>query len=71
MPVRRPRGPSPEEIRRRRIAALGAILVALVAIVIAVVIALPHVESKSTPTTTAVIAAPKPFKIILWRSLVV
>src|SRR4051794_15432454 len=64
MPVRRPRGPSPEEIRRRRIAALGAILVALVAIVIAVVIALPHVESKTTPTTTAVIAAPKPFKII-------
>jgi len=63
MPVRRPRGPSKEQIRRRRLAALGAILAAVIAIVIAVVIALPHVDRKSAPTTTA-IAAPKPFKII-------
>ena len=63
MPVRRPKGPTREEIRRRRIAALGAILAALIAVVIAVVIALPHVSAESTPTTTA-IAAPKPFKII-------
>jgi len=63
MPVRRPRGPSPEEVRRRRIAALGAILVGLIAVVVAIVVALPHVTHKSAPTTTA-IAAPKPFKII-------
>ena len=63
MPVRRPRGPSKEEIRRRRLAALGAIVAAVIVFVIAVVVALPHVGGKSSPTTTA-LAAPRPFKII-------
>lgn len=63
MPVRRPRGPSKEEVRRRRIAALAAILAALVAVVVAIVVALPHVQGSSTqPTTT--LTGPKPFKII-------
>ena len=39
MPVQKSRGPSPEQIRRRRIAALTGAVVALIAIVIAVVVA--------------------------------
>ncbi len=63
MPVRRPRGPSKEEIRRRRIAALAAILAALIAVVVAIVVALPHVHTSSAPPTTTA-AGVKPFKII-------
>lgn len=63
MPVRRPRGPSKEEIRRRRLAALAAILVAAVAVAVAIVVALPHVTHRSAPATTT-LAAPRPFKII-------
>ena len=63
MPVKKPRGPSPEQIRRRRIAALTAIVGAVIAIVVAVVIALPHVRSSSTVTPT-VVPPPKPFRVI-------
>jgi uncharacterized YceG family protein len=63
MPIRRPRGPSREEIRRRRLAALAAILAALIAIVVAIIVALPHVRSSHPPPTTT-LAGPKPFKII-------
>jgi UPF0755 protein len=63
MPVKKPRGPSPEQIRRRRLAALAGILVALIAVVIAVVVALPHVRGSHAPTPT-VAAPPKPFRVI-------
>jgi UPF0755 protein len=62
MPIRRPRGPSPEQVRRRRMIALGAIVAALVAVVAAVVIALPHVHrSHALPPPPP---APKPFRIV-------
>jgi UPF0755 protein len=63
MPVKKPRGPSPEQIRRRRISALIGVLTALIAIVIAVVVALPHVRSSNAATPT-VAAPPKPFKVV-------
>jgi UPF0755 protein len=63
MPVRRPRGPSREQIRRRRIVALGAIVAALIAVVVAVVVAVPHVHrSHAAPTPTVV--APRTFRVI-------
>jgi uncharacterized YceG family protein len=62
MPVKKPRGPSPEQIRRRRLAALGGVLAALIAIVVAVVIALPHVHrSRAEPPPPP---PPKPFRVI-------
>jgi peptidoglycan lytic transglycosylase G len=61
MPVRQPRGPSPEQVRRRRVAALGAILLALVAVVAAVV-AVPHVHRKHTLPPPP--PPPKPFRVI-------
>jgi UPF0755 protein len=63
MPVKKPRGPSPEQIRRRRIAALVGVVAALTAIVIAVVVALPHVRSSSA-ATPVVPPPPKPFRVI-------
>jgi UPF0755 protein len=61
-PVRRPRGPSPEQVRRRRVVAFGAIAAALVAAVVAVVVALPHVHrSHALPPPPP---APKPFRIV-------
>lgn len=63
MPVKKPRGPSPEQIRRRRLAALAGILAAVIAVVIAVVVALPHVRGSHAPTAT-VAAPPKPFRVI-------
>jgi UPF0755 protein len=62
MPVRRPRGPSPQQIRRRRIAALGVVLLATVAAVVAVVIAIPHVHHNAAPPPLP--PAPKPFRIV-------
>jgi UPF0755 protein len=61
--VRKPRGPSPEQIRRRRIAALVAIVAAVIAIVIAVVVALPHVRS-SNAAAPVVAPPPKPFRVV-------
>jgi UPF0755 protein len=62
MPVRRPRGPSPEQVRRRRLVAFGAIVAAVVAAVVAVVVALPHVHrSHALPPPPP---APKPFRIV-------
>jgi peptidoglycan lytic transglycosylase G len=62
-PVRRPRGPSPDQIRRRRLVALTIAALAVVAAVVAVVVALPHTRS-ATPTTTVAPPPPKPFRII-------
>ena len=62
MPVRRPKGPSPEQVRRRRVVAFGAIVAALVAGIVAVVVALPHLHrSHAVPTTQP---PPKPFRIV-------
>jgi UPF0755 protein len=63
MPVKKPRGPSPEQIRRRRIAALAGIVAALVAVVVAIVVALPHVRGSQAATPT-VAPPPKPFRVI-------
>jgi peptidoglycan lytic transglycosylase G len=64
MPVQKPRGPSPEQIRRRRIVALTGAVVALIAIVIAVVVAIPHVRDSQSPTTIVAPPAPKPFRVV-------
>ena len=62
MPMKKPRGPSPEQVRRRRMAALAGILAALIAVAIAVVIALPHVHrSHAVPPPPP---PPKPFRVI-------
>jgi uncharacterized YceG family protein len=63
MPVRRPKGPPPEQIRRRRLVALLAIVGALVVAVVAIVVALPHVRH-SHPPTVVLPPAPKPFRIV-------
>ncbi len=60
---RRPSGPSPEQIRRRRLGALTAGVAALVAVVVAVVVALPHVHhSRAAPPPPP--PPPKPFRIV-------
>lgn len=64
MPVpRQRRGPSPEQVRRRRLVALGLVLVAVLAAVVAVIVALPHVH-RSAPVTTVLPPPPKPFRVI-------
>ena len=63
MPIRRPRGPSREEIRRRRLGALAGILAALVAVIVAIIVALPHVGGSHAPPPTT-LAAPETFKIV-------
>jgi UPF0755 protein len=63
MPVRRPRGPSPEQIRRRRLVALLAVIVAVAAVVVAVVVAVPHVQHKQA-APPALPPPPKPFRIV-------
>ena len=63
MPVRRPRGPSADEVRRRRLGAFAAIVVALVAVAIAVVVALPHVHrSHAAPPPPP--PPPRPFRVV-------
>src|SRR5437763_5188858 len=62
MPVRQPRGPSPGQVRRRRVAALAGIVVALAAVVVAVVVAVPHVHRKHTLPPPP--PPPKPFRVI-------
>jgi uncharacterized YceG family protein len=63
MPTKKPRGPSPEQIRRRRTAALLGVAGALIAIVIAVIVALPHVGGSHAATPT-VPPRVKPFRVI-------
>ena len=59
---RRPRGPSPEQVRRRRVIALVAVVAAVVAAIAAVVVALPHVHhTRALPPPPP---APKPFRIV-------
>ncbi len=61
--ARRPKGPSPEQVRRRRLVALVAIAGVLVVAVVAIVAAFPHVH-RSQPPPAVVPAAPKPFRIV-------
>jgi UPF0755 protein len=63
MPVRRPQGPSPEQVRRRRLIALVLVVGALISAVVAVMIAIPHVHHRAAPTTV-VAPPPKPFRVI-------
>ena len=59
---RRPR-PSPEQARRRRFAALGAIVICGALAVVAVAVALPHVHrTKAAPPPPP--PPPKPFRVI-------
>jgi uncharacterized YceG family protein len=59
------RGPSRQQVRRRRAAALTALLAALIAVVVAVVIAIPHVHrTRALPPPSPPPAPPKPYRVI-------
>ena len=62
--MRRPRRPSPEQVRRRRAVALGILVLAVVAAVVAVAVALPRATHDAAPTTTALPPQPKPFRVV-------
>ncbi|HEY6962184.1 MAG TPA: endolytic transglycosylase MltG [Gaiellaceae bacterium] len=66
MPVpRQRRGPTPEQVRRRRLVALALVIVALVAAGAAIAVAVPHIRHKAAPPpTTTAPPPPKPFRII-------
>src|SRR3954447_1962667 len=58
----RPRGPTPAQVRRRRLTALAAVVAAVVAAIVAVVVALPHVHhTRALPPPPP---PPKPFRIV-------
>ena len=59
---RRP-GPSPGELRRRRLVALGAVVAAVAAVIVVVALALPHGSSHAVSTTVPA-APPKPFRVV-------
>jgi len=63
MPVPRRRGPTPEQIRKRRLTALVLILGALLAVLLAIVVALPHVRRRSAPPATTIVQA-QDFRIV-------
>jgi UPF0755 protein len=62
MPIRRPRGPSPGQIRRRRLVALLAVVLAVAAAIAAVVVAIPH--RHKTTVAPPLPPPPKPFRVI-------
>ena len=62
-PGRPLRGPSPKQVRRRRLVALAAVLAALTAGIVAVVVALPHVHRAAAQPPPPP-PAPKPFRIV-------
>ena len=64
MPIRRPKGPSKEQIRRRRLIALAAIVGAVVVAVVAIVVAFPHVHHTAKRVVTTPLIAPRPFRIV-------
>lgn len=63
MPVPRRKGPPPEQIRRRRFVALLAIVGALIVAVVAIVVAFPKIRGSHAATPTLPVA-PKPFRIV-------
>jgi uncharacterized YceG family protein len=56
-------GPTPEQIRRRRLLALGGIVVVVVLVVTAVALAVPHLHRKAAATPPPP-PPPKPFRVI-------
>jgi len=60
---RRPKGPSREQIRRRRLVALTASIGAVIAVVVAIVVAFPRAHHTHV-TAPVVPVAPKPFRIV-------
>src|SRR5262249_52684244 len=56
------RGPSPAQIRRRRVAALAVGVLVLIAVVVAIVAAVPHVHRKHALPPPP--PPPKPFRIV-------
>jgi uncharacterized YceG family protein len=64
MPIRRPKGPTKEQIRRRRLVALAAIVGAIVVAVVAIVVAVPHVHHTAKKVITTAVVAPRPFRIV-------
>jgi uncharacterized YceG family protein len=56
-------GPTPEQIRRRRVVALGAVVVAVVFVVAAVAVAVQHFH-KSTAPPPPPPAPPRPFRVV-------
>ena len=63
MPVPRRRGPSPQQVRRRRLIALVGVVAAVGIAVAAVAVALPHLRTTPAPSTVAP-PPPKPFRIV-------
>jgi len=63
MPVPGRRGPTPEQVRRRRLIAGGLAGVTVVAVVIAVIVALPHVGGSTPPPPTSTEAVEQ-FRIV-------
>src|SRR4029079_10637288 len=61
--VRQSRGPTRAQIWRRRIAAIGAVLLAGAAAVAGVAVALPHAEEAAPPPPPPP-PPPKPFRVI-------
>jgi peptidoglycan lytic transglycosylase G len=64
MPVPRPKGPTPEQIRRRRLVALIAIVCALIVAGVAIGVAFSHLHHSraAAPPTTPI--APRPYRIV-------
>jgi UPF0755 protein len=60
---RRRQRPSRQQVHRRRVVALGVIVLALVAVVVAIAAAVPH-SHKPAPPATVVAPPPKPFRVI-------
>ena len=63
MPIPRPKGPPPEQIRRRRLVALLAIMGGLIVAVVAIVVAIPHLRHSAAATPSTVTAV-QPFRIV-------
>jgi len=63
MPVPGRRGPTPEQVRRRRLIAGGLAGVTVAAVVIAVIVALPHVGGSTPPPPTSTEAVEQ-FRIV-------
>jgi len=63
-PMRRPRGPSPEEIRRRRLIALGLVAGAVPLALAVALFGWRSVRGHSAPAAPTIATAPRPLKII-------
>ena len=56
--------PTREQVLRRRLVALVVVVLAVGAVIAAVAVALPHTHKAAPPTTTALVPAPKPFRVV-------